>query len=232
MSTKSGSNLTIKILIGMFLGLSLGSLINYFRPSGEFIQTYLLNGLIDIGGRVFLSSLKLLVVPMVFVSLVAGAGSLDDIKKLGRLGSKTFALYLATTALAIALALFVSEILNPGEGFIIKGSTSFSAGEAPSLVDVIVNIFPSNPVEAMVKAEMLQIIVFAILFGVGISLAGESGKRILNTFNDLNEIIMKMVLILIELAPYGVFCLLTKVFSSQGLGAIIPMAKYFFIVLI
>ncbi len=215
----------------MFMGVSLGSLINYFHLSGEFIQTYLLNGIIDIGGRVFLSSLKLLVVPMVFVSLVAGAGSLDDIKKLGRLGSKTFGLYLATTALAIALALFVSEILNPGEGFIIKGSTSFSAGEAPSLVDVIVNIFPSNPVEAMVKAEMLQIIVFAILFGVGISLAGESGKRILHTFNDLNEIIMKMVLILIELAPYGVFCLLTKVFSSQGLGAIIPMAKYFFIVL-
>lgn len=215
----------------MFMGVFLGSLINYFQLSGEFIETYLLNGLIDIGGRVFLSSLKLLVVPMVFVSLVAGAGSLDDIKKLGRLGSKTFGLYVATTALAIALALFVSEIFDPGQGFIIQGSTSFQAEEAPSLVDVIVNIFPSNPVEAMVKAEMLQIIVFAILFGVGISLAGESGKRILGTFNDLNEIIMKMVLILIELAPYGVFCLLTKVFSSQGLGAIIPMAKYFFIVL-
>ncbi len=215
----------------MFMGVFLGSLINYFQLSGEFIETYLLNGLIDIGGRVFLSSLKLLVVPMVFISLVAGAGSLDDIKKLGRLGSKTFGLYVATTALAIALALFVSEIFDPGQGFIIQGSTSFQAEEAPSLVDVIVNIFPSNPVEAMVKAEMLQIIVFAILFGVGISLAGESGKRILGTFNDLNEIIMKMVLILIELAPYGVFCLLTKVFSSQGLGAIIPMAKYFFIVL-
>jgi len=215
----------------MFMGVSLGSLINYFQLSGEFIQTYVLDGLIDIGGRVFLSSLKLLVVPMVFVSLVAGAGSLDDIKKLGRLGSKTFGFYLATTALAIALALFVSEIFDPGQGFIIQGSASFTAEEAPSLVDVIVNIFPSNPVEAMVKADMLQIIVFAILFGVGISLAGESGKRILNTFNDLNEIILKMVLILIELAPYGVFCLLTKVFSSQGLGAIIPMAKYFFIVL-
>jgi Na+/H+-dicarboxylate symporter len=231
MSTNTSSNLTIKILIGMFMGVFLGSLINYFQLSGEFIETYLLNGLIDIGGRVFLSSLKLLVVPMVFISLVAGAGSLDDIKKLGRLGSKTFGLYVATTALAIALALFVSEIFDPGQGFIIQGSTSFQAEEAPSLVDVIVNIFPSNPVEAMVKAEMLQIIVFAILFGVGISLAGESGKRILGTFNDLNEIIMKMVLILIELAPYGVFCLLTKVFSSQGLGAIIPMAKYFFIVL-
>jgi Na+/H+-dicarboxylate symporter len=231
MSKSSGSTLTIKILMGMCLGVFLGSVINYFKLSGEFVETYLLNGLIDIGGRVFLSSLKLLVVPMVFVSLVAGAGSLDDIKKLGRLGSKTFGLYVATTALAIALALFVSEIFDPGQGFIIQGSTSFSAEEAPSLVDVIVNIFPSNPIEAMVKAEMLQIIVFAILFGVGISLAGESGKRILGTFNDLNEIIMKMVLILIELAPYGVFCLLTKVFSSQGLGAIIPMAKYFFIVL-
>jgi Na+/H+-dicarboxylate symporter len=232
MSIKTNSQLTFKILIGMFLGVILGSVINYFQISEGLIDTYFLKGIIDIGGRVFLSSLKLLVVPMVFVSLVSGAGSLDDIKKLGRLGSKTFGYYVATTALAIALALLISEIFNPGQGFIIQGASTFEAQEAPSIVDVIVNIFPSNPIEAMVKAEMLQIIVFAILFGIGMNLSGESGKRILATFNDLNEIIMKMVLILIEIAPYGVFCLLTKVFASQGLTAIIPMAKYFFIVLL
>jgi Na+/H+-dicarboxylate symporter len=114
----------------------------------------------------------------------------------------------------------------------MNAASTFSASEAPSLIDVIVNIFPSNPIGAMVKEEMLQIIVFAILFGIGITLAGESGKRVLNTFNDLNEIIMKMVLFLVELAPYGVFCLLTKVFASQGFSAILPMAKYFFIVLL
>jgi Na+/H+-dicarboxylate symporter len=232
MSTNSGSNLTRRILISMFLGITLGSVVNYIGVTEGFFQTYILQGLIEIGGRIFLSSLKLLVVPMVFVSLVAGTGSLEDIKKLGRLGSKTFGYYVATTALAIALALFVAELLDPGYGFVMNGASSFTANEAPSLIDVIVNIFPSNPIGAMVKEEMLQIIVFAILFGIGITLAGESGKRVLNTFNDLNEIIMKMVLFLVELAPYGVFCLLTKVFASQGFSAILPMAKYFFIVLL
>ena len=114
MSTNSGSNLTRRILISMFLGITLGSVVNYIGVTEGFFQTYLLQGLIEIGGRIFLSSLKLLVVPMVFVSLVAGTGSLEDIKKLGRLGSKTFGYYVATTALAIALALFVAELLDPG----------------------------------------------------------------------------------------------------------------------
>jgi Na+/H+-dicarboxylate symporter len=229
MSTKK-NNLTQKILIGMFLGIVLGTVLNYVGVEG-WIKTFLLQGIIEVGGRIFLSSLKLLVVPMVFVSLVSGTGSLEDVKKLGRLGSKTFGYYTATTAIAIALALFIAFLVNPGEGFVMTSAATFTAGEAPSLVDVIANIFPSNPFESMVKAEMLQIIVFAILFGIGMTLAGDPGKRVLKTFNDLNEIIMKMVMLLIELAPYGVFCLLTKVFASQGFGAIIPMAKYFFVVL-
>lgn len=228
---KSGSNLTRNILIGMLLGITLGSMINYIGISDGFVKTFILGGVIEAGGRIFLASLKLLVVPMVFVSLVCGTGSLDDIKKLGRLGSKTFGIYVLTTALAIGLALFVAEIIDPGMGFVMENTASFTANAAPPLIDVIVNIFPSNPFESMVKGEMLQIIVFAILFGVGISLSGQAGKRILGTFNDLNEIIMKMVILLIGFAPYGVFCLLTKVFASQGFGAILPMAKYFFVVL-
>ena len=224
------SKLTRNILIGMLLGISLGSILNYVGVN-DFIQTFLLDGLVEIGGRIFLSSLKLLVVPMVFVSLVAGAGSLDDIKKLGRLGSKTFGYYVLTTAIAIALALFVAVLTDPGKGFVMSAPATFEAKEAPHLVDVIANIFPSNPIESMARGEMLQIIVFALLFGIGLTLAGPAGKRVLATFNDLNEIIMKMVILLIGLAPYGVFFLLTKVFASQGFGAIVPMAKYFFIVL-
>ena len=233
MGMNSSSKLTAKIVIGMILGITLGSLTNYLGIQEGFVQTFLIGGVVEIGGRVFLSSLKLLVVPMVFVSLVVGSGSLDDIKKLGRLGGKTFAFYTLTTALAIGLALFVAELLDPGIGFSMTAEgASFSAQAAPPLVDVIANIFPSNPFEAMVKAEMLQVIVFAILFGVGLSLSNASGKRILSTFNDLNEIIMKMVMLLIEFAPYGVFFLLTKVFAQQGFSAILPMAKYFFIVLL
>lgn len=232
MNNNHGSQLTKKILIGMFFGILLGSILNYVGVDG-WLKSFLVGGVIEVGGRIFLSSLKLLVVPMVFVSLVSGAGSLDDIKKLGRLGSKTFGFYILTTALAIALALTVANIVDPGLGFEMStaASATFEAKEAPSLVDVFANIFPSNPVESMARGEMLQIIVFAILFGIGLTLAGEAGKRVLGTFNDLNEIIMKMVMLLIELAPYGVFCLLTKVFASQGFGAVMPMAKYFFVVL-
>lgn len=229
--SNSGSKLTKKIIIGMIAGIVIGSILNYFTIGG-FVQTFFVGGIIEIGGRIFLSSLKLLVVPMVFVSLVSGAGSLEDIKKLGRLGSKTFAFYLITTAMAIGLALFVAAITNPGEGFVMTAPSAFDAKEAPSLIDVIANIFPSNPVDSMARGDMLQIIVFALLFGIGLTLSGDSGKRILGLFNDVNEVIMKMVMLLIELAPYGVFCLLVKVFSSQGFGAILPMAKYFFIVLI
>lgn len=226
----SSSKLTKKILIGMILGIIIGTILNYAAPTG-IIQTFFINGVIEAGGRIFLASLKLLVVPMVFVSLVCGAGSLEDIKKLGRLGGKTFIYYLCTTMLAISFALMLALIISPGKGFVISTPATFVAKEAPSLIDVIVNIFPTNPIESMAKGEMLQIIVFALLFGVSMTLSGSPGKRLLATFNDLNEIVMKMVMILIEIAPYGVFCLLTKVFASQGFGAILPMAKYFFVVL-
>jgi Na+/H+-dicarboxylate symporter len=222
-------SLTKRILLGMALGIILGCIINMTGLDG-WVKTVFVEGVLELGGRIFLSSLKLLVVPMVFVSLVTGAASLEDIKKLGRLGTYTFLLYTLTTALAIAFALFFAELVDPGIGFNMVQKAQFEAKEAPALIDVLANIFPSNPIEAMAKGEMLQIIVFAMLFGMGMTLSGAPGKRILVVFNDLNEIIMKMVMMLIELAPFGVFCLLTKVFAQQGFNAIAPMAKYFFTV--
>lgn len=225
-----GMGLTTKIVIAMILGVIVGSAFNLVGIEG-FIKDYILGGVIEVIGRIFLASLKVLVVPMVFVSLVTGSGSMEDVKKLGKLGTKTFLFYTATTALAISLALFIAFLIGPGQGFVMTMKAEYAAKAAPPLIDVISNIFPTNPIESMAKGEMLQIIVFAILFGVGITMAGDPGKRILATFNDINEIIMKMVLLLVELAPYGVFCLLVKVFAYQGFSAIAPMAKYFFVVL-
>lgn len=231
MTDANSSQLTKRILIGMLLGILIGSILNFVGHDG-WVKSFFVDGLIEVGGRIFLSSLKLLVVPMVFVSLVCGTGALEDIKKLGRLGSRTFGFYIVTTALAISLALLVAMVTNPGLGFTqMETTATFEAKPAPPLVDVIANIFPSNPIQSMAQGEMLQIIVFAILFGIGMTLSGDPGKRVLSAFNDLNEIIMKMVMLLIGLAPYGVFCLLVKVFAQQGFGAIGPMAKYFFTVL-
>src|SRR5690606_17318935 len=124
-----GKKLTVKIVIGMLLGITFGLVLNFAGLEG-FIRTYILEGVIEVGGRIFLSSLKLLVVPMVFVSLVTGTGALEDIKKLGRLGLKTFFLYLLTTALAITIALIFASVINPGSGFQVTSTISnFKATE-------------------------------------------------------------------------------------------------------
>jgi Na+/H+-dicarboxylate symporter len=215
----------------MILGLIAGSLLKVFTHK-PWVQQYLIGGVFEIGSRIFLSSLKVLVVPLVFVSIVCGTASIHDIKKLGRIGIKTFILYLLTTALAISVAIIVALAFSPGSGLDLHSAiTEFTGATAPPLIDVISNIFPSNPIKAFAEGEMLQIIVFAGLFGLALTQSGESGKKISVFFNDLNEVILKLVVILIQLAPFGVFCLMTKTFATQGLSAIVPISKYFFVVL-
>jgi Na+/H+-dicarboxylate symporter len=183
------------------------------------------------GGEIFLASLRLLVVPLVFVSLVCGTASLDDLTKLGRVGGRTLLLYLATTAVAITLALSAAVIVQPGAGFELSTDVSFQAQQPPSLVQTLINLFPTNPIKAMAEGNMLQIIVFAGLFGLAVTTAGERGRRVLSFFEDVNDVIMRLVMILMFFAPYGVFCLIAKVFAVQGFAAIAPLAKYFLVVL-
>jgi Na+/H+-dicarboxylate symporter len=196
-----------------------------------FLADYVVGGLLYVVGAVFLASLKLLVVPLVFVSLVCGTAALEDVTRLSRIGGKTVALYLFTTATAISLALLAAVLIRPGDGFDLDTDAVFQAQEPPSLADTVINLFPSNPVQAMAEGNMLQIIVFAGLFGLALTLAGASGKRVLAFFGDLNEVVLKLVMLLMELAPYGVFCLIAKVFALQGFGAIAPLLKYFTVVL-
>jgi Na+/H+-dicarboxylate symporter len=214
----------------MLAGFVVGVLLNAIGVEG-FVEDYVVGGLFHVGGSIFLASLKLLVVPLVFVSLVCGTAALDDVSRLGRVGGKTLVLYLTTTAIAITLALLAAIAIRPGEGFALETDAAFVAQEAPSLSDTLIHLFPSNPVQAMAEGNMLQIIVFSVLFGLAVTLAGERGKRVLAVFEDLNGVILRLVMLLMTLAPYGVFCLIAKVFALQGLGAILPLARYFFVVL-
>ncbi len=222
-------SLTVRILIGMGGGFAAGVLLNLF--GNTFIEEYVVEGVFHIGGSIFLASLKLLVVPLVFVSLVCGTAALDDITKLGRIGGRTLALYLSTTAIAISLALLATIVVRPGDGFDLQTDASFVAQPAPSLADTLINLFPSNPIRAMAEGNMLQIIVFSVLFGLAVTMAGSPGKRVLAVFNDLNGVILRLVMLLMAIAPYGVFCLIAKVFALQGFAAILPLARYFFVVL-
>jgi len=230
-------SLTNRILTAMVAGILLGSVLNALLHGVNlapglrlFIDDILIGGVFDVVGRIFIASLKLLVVPLVLVSLICGASSLGDSARMGPIAVKTLGLYMATTAIAVTLALVFASLVSPGNGMDLVPTNGFEATPPPPLVDVLVNIFPSNPVQAMANGEMLQIIVFALLVGYAIAHAGEPGRRIAGFFRDLESVVMKMVEILMTLAPYGVFALLAKLFSGMGLGAILDLAAYFFTV--
>ena len=223
--------ITNKILIWMAAGLVLGSLINAFAADVAFIQDYFVKGLFHVVGSMFITALKMLVVPLVTFSLICGVCGIGDINKLGRVGIKAFLLFLLTTALAITLAITVAGIVGPGQGFELVGNHGdFVAPVAPPLTQVIIDLIPGNPVAAYAEGNMLQIIFFTILFSVCMLMAGETGRSVARGAEKLNEIMMQVVTVVMHVAPYGVFALMARTFSEQGLGLILPMISYFGVV--
>lgn len=224
------SRLTKRILIGMGLGLVLGLVLNAVGTDG-LIANFVLEGIFQVVGAIFLASLKLLVVPLVFVSLVCGTASLEDVSKLGRVGGKTLGLYVMTTAIALTLAVLAAVVVQPGANFDLITDATYRATTPPTFAETLVGLFPTNPIRAMAEGNMLQIIVFSVLFGLAVTLSGERGKRVLAVFEDLNAVILRLVMMLMSLAPIGVFCLIARVFALQGLDAIDNLAMYFVLVL-
>lgn len=230
--------LTNRILVAMVAGIAVGSLCNLMLHSGALppvlrsgLEGFLIGGVFDVVGRIFVASLKLLVVPLVFVSLVCGSSSLGDSARMGPIAGKTLVFYLATTAIAVTGALLAAVLIAPGAGVELAGAAAYEAVPAPPLTDVLADIVPSNPVRAMAEGKMLQIIVFALLVGYAISHAGEPGQRIATFFRDLETVVMQMVEVLMRIAPYGVFALLAQLFADMGIGAIADLAAYFLTVL-
>ena len=225
--------LTKQILVAMVVGFTIGALIHGFDWSeNAFIGEFLVGGIFSLGGQIFIKTLKLLVVPLVFVSLVCGASSLAGGNNMGRIGLKTVALYLMTTAIAITLALTVANIINPGLGINMAEGMTFQAKEAPPFTQVVLDIFPSNPVAAMAEGNMLQIIVFALLLGVALTRAGDAGLALKASFDRWNEVIMQLVMMLMLAAPVGVFCLMVTLGAQLGFGAIVDLLAYFLCVLL
>ncbi len=223
---------TTKILIWMVCGLILGSLINAFASDVAFIQDYLVNGLFHVVGAMFISALKMLVVPLVTFSLICGVCGIGDVNTLGRVGVKAFLLFMLTTALAITLAITVAVLVGPGEGFDMgaMAQSEFSAPPAPPLTQVIIDLIPSNPIAAYADGNMLQIIFFTILFAICVLMVGETGRPIAEGAERLNAVMMQVVTLVMHVAPIGVFALMAKTFSQQGLEMILPMISYFGVV--
>lgn len=232
---KKPRGLTGKILIAMVIGIVVGLLLNAVTPSQELTAYYQLpqdladfftHDIIGTCGLIFMRLLTMLVVPVVFVSLIAGSSSIGG-SKLGKIGLKTFVLYLTTTAFAISIALSISALLGVGEGVNATTTAQFVAPPAPSLKEVLINVFTSNPFKALVDGNMLQVIVFALLFGSSLRAAGNAGERIAKSFQDLNQVMMKLILIIMSVAPYGVFFLVSGLFAKMGFKLIHDLLYYF-----
>ncbi|SQD79377.1 dicarboxylate/amino acid:cation symporter [Moritella yayanosii] len=222
-------SLSSKIFISLFVGLLLGTIVQYGFGAGSFLDTYLV-GTATAVGTMFVSLIKLMVVPLVFISIVCGVCELKDIKSFGRLGGKTFFLYLLNTAIAITVALVVAMIVQPGVGANLAelGGTAvhLASTETPDIGQMIVNIVPSNPVQAFASGDMLQIIFMAIITGLAIQALDTKGGPVVNAFQIANDVMMKLVSLIMSFAPIGVFALMIQLGATLNGATLASVAGY------
>ena len=228
MSEAKKMSLTVKVLLGMALGIIVGLAINLtgMNAPGSFINEYIVNGLFHMIGKMFVNSLKMLVVPLVFFSLICGVCGIGDIRMLGRVGGKAFALYMMTTAIAIATAILIAVTFGIGKGMNVETAAEFTGKESPPLTQVFIDIIPKNPINAMANGDMLPIIFFSILLGISMLMVGRKAKSFIEGAEIANEIMMKMVNIIMSVAPYAVFALIAKAVATLGLGLLASLAGY------
>lgn len=227
-----------KILLGFVIGIVAGVAANQFGQAA-FFSNY-----IKPFGTAFIRLISMVVVPLVFASLLVGTGTLSDVRRLGRMGLKTFVYYLFTTAMAIIIGLLLANVFHPGRGLPTETKeqllTNYRAEatekieqalQKPSVADVLLDIIPTNPVRAFAEAEMLQVIFFALAFGVVLTLLPqEKSQPVLKFFDGVNEAMLKLVMIIMKIAPYGVFALIAAMIAEFGLGILSALAKYSLVV--
>ncbi len=224
--TTEKMSLTTKVVNGMVLGLILGVVLNVV--DSPLINEHLVGGLFAMIGKMFINALKMLVVPLVVFSLICGVAGIGDIRLLGRVGGLAFALYIATTAIAITLAIALATIIGPGSGFDMSGISvaGLAAKQAPSVWDVFAAIIPTNPIAAFADGKMLQIIFYVIIIGIAALMLGDRSNDFVKACEYMNELMMKVVEIVMMFAPYGVFCLIAKTFAEQGIELFLPVIAY------
>ena len=219
MEKKRKLSLPAWIFIGMLAGILVGLL---FTKNPDFTTEW-----IKPIGTIYINLLKFLVVPVVLFSIADGVISLNDLKRVGSVGLKTFVYYMFTTAIAVVIGLVLVNIFKGAFPVLPSaelGELEYEAKEAPSVMSVIVGIFPDNLFKPMVNADMLPVIVIAILTGAGVLAAGDKGKRIATIINDMNEVVMKIMMMIIKLTPIGVFCLMINVVAVNGASIVGTLA--------
>lgn len=204
-------------VLAIIVGLIFGERATFVQPLGD----------------LFLRLIKFIIVPLILATIVVGVTSAGGLKKLGRLGGKTIIFYLATSFLAVAIGLTVASILSPGTGVDVQlNEENIPSGETQSVVDTLLNIVPTNPIESLATANVLQIIFFAIFLGLGITMVGEKAAPVQRFFDGLAEIMYKITSVVMTLVPLGIFGLLAPIVGQYGLDVLMPLMKLILAVLI
>lgn len=234
-------SLSTKIMISMVLGIMAG-VIYTFIPEDltlfdssikQFLNDNLFEGLFLLAKTWFVNALKLIVVPLVLVSLVCGTCSLSDPNKLGTMTLRASGLYLLTTGIAVVLGILFAIVFEPGTGVALSNESKPTAQEV-SVFGMFLNLITQNPFYSIseIRPNMLQIIIFAILFGLAISLSGEKGRPVADLFESFNEVIMKLVTLIMKVAPYGIFCIMAIVVAESEWPKLYSLVKYFLLVIV
>ncbi len=227
-NTKKKLSLSTLIFTALLLGALFGVGLHYLIPAGHIRDDIIIEGMLYVVGQGFIRLMQMLVVPLVFCSLVCGSMAIGDTKTLGKVGIKTVLFYLFTTAMAVTVALSVASLINPGLGVKVDNiSTSeVSLSESKPLTEILLNIIPKNPIESLATADMLPIIVFALFVGIMLAKLGSKTSTVANFFSQFNDIMMEMTMVVMSVAPIGVFCLIARTFANIGFSAFVPMLKY------
>lgn len=218
------------ILIALALGVVVGLIINLVFPSTfSTLDTFVFKPL----GTIFLNLMKMLVVPVVFFSIILGTVGIGDPKKLGKIGVKAIAYFLTTTAIAIIIGITLALIIKPGAGGGFEDvKAEYEPKEAPPIVDTLLGIIPTNPIEAMASGEMLQVIFFAIFVGMGLIILGDKVKLITEFVKQADKLMMLLINIVMRFAPFGAFGLIASAIGGQGLNAIKSMGLYMIVIIL
>ena len=226
---KKKMGLSTQIFAALLIGALIGVLIHYAMPSGTIKDKVLVEGVLYVVGQGFIRLMQMLVVPLVFCSLVCGSMAIGDTKTLGKVGIKTIGFYLATTALAVIVALTSANMINPGIGLdmdAVQTTEVTAASQSTNIVDTLLNIIPKNPIGSMANGDMLPIIVFALFVGIMLAKLGSKASTVANFFSQFNDVMMEMTMSIMKIAPVGVFCLIARTFATVGFAAFKPMLKY------
>lgn len=203
-----------KIIVAILLGAACGL---FFGPKTHFLQPI---------GILFIHAIQMMVVPVVFTAIVCAVISIEDLNKMRRLAFKAIGLYTLSMAVSATIGLTVANLVAPGSGLTLGSGTSAAATSAPTLMEAFTNIIPANPVAAFASGNILQILVFALILGISINLAGEKGKLVADFFKSFSSVTIRLVHLVMKFAPLGIFSLMAWVAGEYGLTALLPLIKF------